>query len=180
MAKLTDLRVQRVDAVDRPATGRRFLLTKAADGMGVGDGAGAPDAADTALAAAVQACIAAFQGAQLTSDQAQALDGLMAAVQADNQADVQAMKSEDAQPAVADTAALAAAVGAEVAKALAPITEQFASLQKSLTPTTGQLLQKGWQPAVAVTSRQPKEADAKPVAKSMGEGLFTDVVFGSN
>jgi hypothetical protein len=87
MGKLTALDVQRVDAVDKPATRRRFILIKQSDATAGGDSARGDAPAGTAgqdgagvdvqaVTQAARAVLMEFQGVDLTPEQASALMAL--------------------------------------------------------------------------------------------------------
>ncbi len=185
--KLTALDIERVDAVDKPATGRRFVLIKAAESEAASSAAPEPveRAAPQvgAVLAAARAVLAACAGAELSPEQQKALASLAAALgeqpaatrAADDAVAKAADDDDDNAVAAADEGALdtdLTALGRAVAGAMAPY---FTALHDALTGLTPA---KGVAKAALPPSRQMMPVNKGTDGLTLGDGLFADVVFG--
>jgi hypothetical protein len=194
MGTLTDLEVERVDGVDRPATKRRFLITKA-EGDGAAGAGGEGDglaAAKKLLAAAARALGGVHASkSEYDADTADALNELAEA--AGLPAETRFTKATPVAPpagapapaidVVALAKAIGTSVGEEVRKALAEevakATEDPDAVGEGEPIVTGA--------AAATTTPPPPSAQPagqtpidKTAIRKNGEGLFGNVVFGKN
>ncbi len=181
--QLTDLEVDRVDAVDRPATRRKFLILKA-EGDDTAAAAGEAKALLTAATKAMSTLRKA-EGIALPGDVVDAMNELIDAV-----GDATITKFEKAAdkpaepPATPATKADAPAVPAIDADALATkiakgIVEglRTAALEDAGAEGVGPIARTA--PASAQPSGQ--EAVQKSAGpRKMGDGLFSNIVYGRN
>lgn len=193
--ELTDLEVDRVDAVDRPATRRKFLIVKAE-----GDAAPDPVAEAKRLLSAAATAVGKIHASKADYEDVTLVDALNELAQAAGAserfaksaaapataaaapaaaattppADAAAAPAAPVVPAVApalDMAAFAAAVGESVVKALkADIAKDEDDVGTADTI-----------PVTAPASAQPEPvAVSKGAKRDLGDGIFTNIIFGRN
>lgn len=175
--KLEDLRVERVDGVDRPATGHRWIMMKSE----------APVEKDTtALAKTALEALVKEEGLELTGETVEALKALAAALEveldfakADEAPEAEAVEdaevekddeeTPEAEAADEDKSIFGNDFSVFVDKVADALVEKFEATEEP-TATTSRLVAK---------SKQPKEQDGgeeRTIAK--GEGVFESVIFG--
>lgn len=185
MGELQDLEVDRVDGVDEPATGRRFILMKNAEGKVdtvikaeefeqlKSDAGKLITTAKSALAA-----LAKGDGLALSDAQAGALNELAKLLEAGHEFKAATAKAADGAGAgdgkgtPDPNAALAAAVGTAVAEGIAKsFGDRLEKLEKAVEARPPK--------PVAPASGQPAgEPITKGAPKKLGEGVFSNIVFG--
>lgn len=195
--QLSDLDVERVDAVDQPATRRRFLIRKS-EGADAAAAATTPAVEAAEALAAATALVKAATDAVTTieksadfgdfpEDVAVALDALAKAVGVNPFADGRKKKpveedkaakaaDPEATPATLTADAIAAAVGVEVAKSMAPVAAGLAAFLAKLDDVESIETTRGDAPA----SGQPAgQAVAKRGGeRKFGEGMFANILHG--
>lgn len=198
MPELTDLEVDRLDVVDRPATGLKFCIMKAEDGGAAA--AVAPVATPEPVAKAgtaptplvhpvgetppiwgsmAKALVDAFDGAEVTPAQADALAGLAKA--ANLSITLKALTPEQKEKAKAGENPFAARKDA--ADLPSPAVEALAKGQAELVSKMGDLVEALNQSRIAKAATPPSTqgrevAVEKAAPRKMGEGLFVDKIFG--
>ncbi len=179
-AQLTDLDVDRVDAVDRPATRRKFLITKAEGDPPAGD----PVAdAKRLLAAAAKAIGMIHKSAsEHPAEMADALNELAEASGATERFTKAAPVEPPKEPAAkAETPALDPDVfAAALAKAIGPVIGESvvkalkADLEKDESGDSAATTRGNPEPAIPASKQDPE-----PVAKRAPRGVdFSNLVFG--
>lgn len=176
MAKLTDIELERVDGVDEPATHQKFLILKAEEPdelrQNVKELLDKVEAALRTLAKAEDLMLPE-EAARALNEVAKALD-LDLTFKAKN-------KDEDEEnygypapkkPAKKDSIdvdALAGALASAISQELAPLMDLAKSVAKGEPNNNTKPM-----------SRQPQAQDpiGKAAPRKLGEGLFTDIVFG--
>lgn len=192
MSELTDLDVDRLDAVDRPATGRKFCIMKAENPPAPEPEPVAKDStAPTPLVhpvgekppiwgAMAKAVIDAFDGAEVSAAQAEALSEL--AKGHGLSITLKALSAEQKEKAKAGENPFAARKDA--VDVTSPGVEALAKGQAELIAKMGEVVEalNASRIAKAAPPASTQGRDPEPVAKAgrpkMGEGLFADVVFG--
>lgn len=188
--ELTDLEVDRVDAVDRPATRRKFLITKAEEAP-----AAAPSASDAAseamrLLRAATAAIGKIHASKAEYEDQGTVDVLNELAVASG-AEVRFAKSAapvepaaPAAPAAPEVPAPAAAPAAPVALTAADIPAMAEAMGQAVVKALKADIEKevgdaDATPHIAPASAQPA-ADPTPVAKrgpvAMGDGVFASIL----
>jgi hypothetical protein len=184
VGELQDLEVDRVDGVDEPATGRRFILMKNAEGKVdtvikaeefeqlKSDAGKLITTAKSALAA-----LAKGDGLALSDAQAGALNELAKLLEAGHEFKAATAKAADGTasagaPAAGSPEAIAAAVGTAVADAIEKnLGSRLEKVEKALEARPPK--------PVAPASGQPAgEPITKGAPKKLGEGVFSNIVFG--
>lgn len=182
-AQLTDLDVDRVDAVDRPATRRKFLITKAeGDGGAAGGGTEDPIAQAKRLLAAAAKAVGMIHAAKAEQpdDMADVLNELAEASGAEQRFTKAAPPADPPKDPTAKADAPApfdpATFATELAKAIGPVIGESvvkalkADLEKDEPAAT-----RGTPETVVPASKQ----DAEPVAKRAPRSVdFSNIVFG--
>lgn len=186
-AGLKDLKIDRVDGVDDPATGRRFMLTKSED---LDDLLGNLDTLQKATAEAFEAL--AKDDVTFSKDTAAKLSKLAEVC------DIKAVlkcreeaKAKDATTAATAPPASNAAPADALVSALGKMTERFDAVAKSLEGLPEKIterIEKAFEDdeelvatgaSRSVESSQPPEAPNvhKSSAREFGKGMFANVVF---
>lgn len=177
MAKLTDIELERVDGVDEPATRQKFLILKAEEPDELRENVKELlDRVEAALHALAKAedLMLPEEAAQALNDVAKALDlGLSFKAKKPSKGEEEYGYPEPKKPAKKDGLdidALAGAIASAIRQEFAPLMD----LAKSVN--TKSEAKSDAKPA----SRQPMGQDVinKAAPRKLGEGLFTDIVFG--
>lgn len=185
--QLTDLEVDRVDAVDRPATRRKFLIVKAEDNGKPAEGkpedppasdqvdvakAAAEGAALLTKAAAAMTALAKSEGLNLGADAIAPLNELIDAIGDQAITKFEAPKPPEADVAKSeaitksDLAALPASIAAAVVEGIRKAAEADDNEPESIERSA---------PASAQPAVTPV---AKSATRKMGDGLFSNIVYG--
>lgn len=196
MGALTDLEVERVDAVDRPATRRKFLITKAEGDAPPAPAAAAADA--TKLLNAASGAIDAIRKAEGLVLPDGAVDALNALVTALDPVEGIPFAKSAAAPVV--PAVAAAPAGVPAAPAVAPVAPVAAPAavpaaiaafdEDAFATKIATAIVKAVdaaspaperEPSIPIPpSSQPPATAGVPVAKrAVGSGMFESVIFGS-
>lgn len=192
--ELQGLEVDRVDAVDKPATKRKFLILKAEDGKDpvkkeaptqVPEPAGDKPPIYESMA---KALLDTFNGVELESQpQADALMNLAKGMSypAAFSVTVKTAKKEGPMPTADDGKKKPGDTSSELPGMMkTAVMEGVEPLAKAITALSDQIakseVKKSADPdkkAPASTQGKDDNGDKKPVVKKAGEGLFTSVIF---
>lgn len=172
MGKLEDLRVERVDGVDRPATGHRFVIVKSER-------------------TAAQLLAELEKSDELTDEQRELVESFKATLDTEDEPAEPAASEEGVEKDEDDDDDPAEPVEKDepAAEETPTVTVTEESLRETIKSVLTELIESELtetdeaevaKTAGSVKSRQPNEQqrEAAPVAKAKGEGMFSNIIFG--